>query len=255
MNLLKTIAAASVIALSSFGANASQITSGGVTWDPDFNNGFIQDFVSAGYFKQYYVAGTARNGIAVGDRIDDFALVTLEDTLEGYGYLTDLNGQNPSEYCVTCQVLTFAFTDFKLKDLTAVGSPIFEGGTAGVYADTGGLATDYATASDDTLWLELAAVVNPAAGDGAGSTLDVAGNVTNGAFGNAYFNVVGGPAMSHFDTNENLFGSDISYVSARGGNVQVGTITLQGNTIPEPTSLAIFGLGLLGLAGAARRKA
>ena len=27
------------------------------------------------------------------------------------------------------------------------------------------------------------------------------------------------------------------------------------NKIPEPTSLAIFGLGLLGLAGAARRKA
>ena len=43
MNLLKTFAAASVIALSSFGASAAPITSGGITWDPDYQHQH-QDF-------------------------------------------------------------------------------------------------------------------------------------------------------------------------------------------------------------------
>ena len=156
---------------------------------------------------------------------------------------------------MTCEVLTFTFTDFKLEALTGAGAPIFSGGSAAVYADTGGLPTSYASASDDLLWLDLVPVFNPLAGDGAGSTIDVAGTITNGTFANAYFSVVGGLAMSNFDTNGELFGSDLNYNSVRGGSNAVGSLVLNGNTIPEPTSLAIFGLGLLGLAGAARRKA
>ncbi len=255
MNLLKTFATASLIALASLGANASQIVSGGVTWDPDFDNGFESDFISTGVFKQYYVAGSARGSIAVGDILSDFSLVTLDDTLEGYGFLTTFNGQNASQYCVTCDVLSFTFTDFKLDDLTAVGAPIFTGGSAAIYANLGGLPTSYADASDDLLWLELDAVVNPLAGDGAGSTIDVAGTVVGGLNANAYFDVVGGAAASNFDTDGELFGSDLAYSATRNAGQDTGGFIINGNSIPEPTSLAIFGLGILGLAGAARRKA
>ena len=255
MNLLKTLAAASAIALASFSANASQITSGGVTWDPDFDMGWVSDFVSNGYFSQYYIAGTSRGDITVGDKITDFSLVTLEDILQGYGFLTDLNGQSMAQYCVTCQALTFTFTDFKLEALTGAGAPIFSGGSAAVYADAGGLPTDYASASDDLLWLELAAVVNPLAGDGVGSTIDVGGTIVGGLNAYAYFDVIGGLVASNFDTNGQLFGSDLAYNSTRGAGSESGTFGMNGNSIPEPTSLAIFALGLLGLAGAARRKA
>lgn len=105
------------------------------------------------------------------------------------------------------------------------------------------------------------------------STVTVAGNIhynatvtgvgsdyftqtNNGeTFGTTLADIAG---TTYVDIEQNAFGSNISPIFAAAGGTQDtgiaghdGTITFQ---VPEPTSIAILGLGLLGLAGARRRK-
>jgi hypothetical protein len=244
MNKLQKIIAASTLVFASLSASASMINVGGINWDPDYDNGFITDFTSTGYFDQYYIAGSDRGSVTTGDIITDFSLVAVGDTLEGFGFFADLNGLSPADYCANCSLLSFAFTDFLLTSLTPAGKPLFTNGKAGIYTDIDGIVNSYATASADSLWLGLEAVNNPI----AGTTIDVGGTLTGGTSAHAYFNVVGGAAMSNFNTNGQLFGSDLAYTSSRNAGATNGKAGLDGNTIPEPTTLAMFGLALLGLA-------
>jgi hypothetical protein len=250
MNILKTFAAASVIAIASFGANASQIQSGGITWDPDYSE-FSSDFFGGTVYKQYFVAGANNTSYQEGTPFTDNSSVALGDKVEGFGTFTVLNGQSPSEYCVTCTELTYSYTDFVVNDMTSVGAPLFTGGAAGFYVNDGDKlngSSTFADASTGLMWLELEGkAIN-------GSTI----NETNssgdsGAY--TYFDVIGGTAATNFDTNTLIGGSDLGYTASQLNGTDNGTANFTGNSIPEPTSLAIFGLGLLGLAGAARRKA
>jgi hypothetical protein len=105
------------------------------------------------------------------------------------------------------------------------------------------------------------------------STVTVAGNIHyNGAVtgvGSDYFTQTSngetfGATLANLasttfvDIEQNAFGSNINPVFGAPGGTQNTGVTGHDGTItfavPEPTSIAILGLGLLGLAGARRRK-
>ena len=79
MKYLKTLAAASVLAMSGFAAQAGEINVGGVVWDPDWTDGgdpaSEQDFIGRYNFTQWYSTvsdplgslGSATSAATIGD--------------------------------------------------------------------------------------------------------------------------------------------------------------------------------------------
>jgi len=223
MNILKTFAATAAIALASFGASASPVSSGGITWDPDYA-GFGNDFLASSMYTS-----TDTNG-----------------TTSGYGFISVLNGQ--SDYCTvsgSCE-LSFVFSD-----LANGGTLNFYVNNAGLTASTYGSGGSAANTSvlENNLWLSLAAVNTDNTSDTYSDDFDV------------YFNAVdvAGTVFSNFDTNTMENGTDVAVIASaiKTGSTSnnTGSATFYGDSIPEPTSIALFGLALMGLAGAARRKA
>jgi len=89
-------------------------------------------------------------------------------------------------------------------------------------------------------------------------------NATLGGGGLGYLDVIGGSLGTLFNTNEQFdpnggahdlsFGVTYTKSSAAGWKVNASG-NAEGNAIPEPASLALFGLGLAGIACLRRRKA
>lgn len=227
------------------------INVGGVVWDPDS----IFDFTSS----TNLVEVTATN---------------IGDVINGYGIINNINATLPASFCPSCE-LTYEFGGYTL--LTDLSSPsvgdsfTFTGGFLKVYVDN---TPDYnsdsrASALDGALWLNLLAV--DATGDNSGVTLEGSltavvlsgGLPTLSGQGFGYFDVVGGWAAGNIDTNGQFGGRDLSYTSdfqpfpssgtTTDGYTHFGTGDLAGSSIPEPSTIALFGLTLLGLSFARRK--
>jgi len=240
---LLSLGTAALLGLASASAFATPINVGGVVWDPDSTNAFPSaiDFTSKGTVFENSVAPVPGSVVT------------------GWGLITTFNSALPSNlFCPGCE-LTYKFT----MDLVAItptsGSSAnfaFENLVVSVYRDyANDFSNTLASASNGALWLEL--TLHPGTFlNGTGTDIGTGSDKGTGA---ADLDATGGLAKGNFDTNTRIGGSDVTFTSdfqpdgENTGNL-TGNITLRGNTIPEPGSLALLGLGIAGLGLAQRRR-
>lgn len=249
-------------------AQATPINIGGVVWDPDSPSaGADKDFTARYNFNQWFVG------------FKDPSAVTVGDELTGTGEFTSWNGNTSYDgnsatgggigsFCPGCE-LTFTFGGLLVNssggfDFTSAYLRIYVGTGSDINYVNSANPLNISGASDGQLFLDLKVV-------------DV---LFTALGGNGYVNgvttlsleAVGGLAKSAFDTNsvKSLtlpLGFDLGATASAqfeqtdiDGNsntlewVATSTGTVKGNSIPEPTSVALAGLALLGIAGKARRR-
>lgn len=252
MNIVKKALAIAAMVLASFSASASLINVGGVVWDPDHGTDFSG---VSGVIYQEIDLGT-------GD-------------LSGYGRITSLNGLGYLDLCPGCE-LTFHFGGYSVSaadDLVTAGQE-YNGGWMKFWVDNTADAPEAdpllltaANTGDDgganSLWLDLVGHHS------LGTETTFVGGVNNFGFpsGVGALDVVGGLAMGNIDTDsmavgnqtfaDIVFGSTFTHFSTDGVKLWgTGSADFQGQSIPEPATLGIFGLALIALAfGVRNRKA
>jgi len=259
--------------------SASNINVLGVTWDPDYpGTKFTQgDFhTSTASFRQWYTDASGPDFMAGGNLTPDLDEATVSpgvvnpgipgSYLVGVGLIEYINDKPNSNFmCSTCE-LTYAFGGIIYDGELSDGSAFDRTNSSGwlnFYVDSSKDAslpiTGQSTVNqftDGALWLSL--------------SLDFlqerpGWTVTTG-FIDSYWSITGGAAAANFMRDTKQYGiddmigfSDFHFaanatfeppflVATGSANGYADTIT-----IPEPNSLALLGLGMLGF-GAARRK-
>lgn len=258
---IKNVAIGAVMALSTAAASAGNINVGGVIFNPDA----AFDFTAKGQLFESVLTSPTATG-----------------TFNGYGFVNNLNDAESSDFCPNCQI-TYTFGGFVFDPTQSTATKIvFSAGWINfyvqdksapgytAYSSTNGIAT----AGDGTLWLGLVGhtdIRNGNTGTLFGSVTNngVVGSGAEAGNGGGLFDVVSGVAAANLNTNSfaDAFGgfADFNFSSefqptlpgaiTAGAFPLSGNATLSGNSIPEPGTMFLVGLGLLGVAfGSKRRK-
>lgn len=240
--------------------NVMALNIGGVSFDPDSafdwtsNSQLIEDVLDPGPDGLFFTG-------------DD-----VVDTLSGFGLVTGMNNTFPADFCPSGCQLTYEFGGFQLASVVSVGTDTFLGFTGGwinfhVDSTTAYDGDDKASATDGSDWLMLAGRSSFSSLHGINTTINATlstfGGGTDTGTGNGLLDVIGGVAMDVLDTNGEAQGADMvfstSFQPIPGGATPdglelFGTADFRGNAVPESSSIALLGLGLLGFGASIRRK-
>lgn len=250
--------------------SAQAITVAGVTWNPNS----LFDFSATDSMIETSLGGAPSVG----------------DTIKGFAKINTINGTGESTFCVGCEV-TYQFSGFTVTNIDGTtGALTFSGGLIRIYVDTSpdydsSLASTAGAGAGTTLFLELSGhshvdaltgLTGSLHSDPTPASTGVAGD------GRAFLDVTGGVAASYFDTNTFAVcdaGTPLACVTPGLADLQFtssfqlipggtfvsddgttyglfGSNDIQGDTqVPEPATLLLAGLGLLGAAASRRRKA
>lgn len=244
-------------------AQAADINVDGVVWDPDAGGTFGDFFASSDFHVIKPI---------------DFTLPGLQTTV-GLGEILQINGDSTFCDAAACD-LAFSYEYTYDPTLTVplggglslfnftLGSIKFWRLNEGDYSNalSLGTATDkYNAITAGNLWLDLEGVdlwpMVPTAP--AGSQLQSIG-VPGGTFStvNAFLDVVNNPLASatgnFYDLKtKEINGSGVFADMSLGANIDsvsaTGSARFNADSIPEPSTIALLGLGLLGFAGARRK--
>jgi len=276
--LTKSLIAAGLV-LSASNAVAGSISAGGITWDP---NATDPRFNAAIEFTQWFTTLNTTTRTDYGSNVATTGLanpltLTGGEELVGVGEILSINSDS---FCNNCE-LTFSFGGITFNDPQQNPSSAFDftNGWINVYVDkplatdhqntnipavwtTPAFATEVGNAVDGDLWLSLGfedavffgvpfsgtinagLMVEDTGGLAKAEAVFDQDSIVSPFFGTDLFDALG----TNFSTTFGKLLTDGVLVSDTGSG------NLTANPVSSPATLAIFGIGLMGVGFASRRK-